>query len=115
MSVNTLLNGILDINVKNITANSLNAPSSANHNLIIDGTTTFKGNNHIGQAVIPHGAMVSAPVHIDNMNNDAVILITSREPNTGIWVVPTDDSFTVHTGVAVAADTRIDYFVLHAE
>ena len=50
------------------------------------------------------------------MNNDAIILITSKQPNTGIWVVPTDNSFTVHTSVVVATnDMHIDYFVLKAD
>ena len=125
MSVNTLLNGILDINVKNVITNDITAKKLVsngdlsifpNGNLYINGTTIFSGNNHIGQAVIPIGATVSDPVPINGMNNDAIILITSKQPNTGIWVVPINDSFTVHTSVVVATnDMHIDYFVLKAD
>lgn len=124
MSVNTLLNGILDINVKNVITNDITAKKLVsngdlsifpNGNLYITGTTIFNGNNHIGKVLIPTSAVVSDPVPINGMNNDAIILITSKQPNTGIWVVPIDDSFTVHTSVAVATNTIVDYFVLKAD
>jgi len=124
MSVSALLNGILDINVKNVITNDITAKKLvsngdlsifSNGNLSIEGTTIFNGNNHIGKTLIESGQMVSNLVPITGMNNDAIILITSEGPTTDLHVVSINDSFTVHTSVAVAVDTQINYFVLKAD
>ena len=108
MSVSALLNGILDINVKKITTNEV---SSNGGNILIDGTTTFVGNNHIGQATIPNGDS-EIEVPFVGMNNDAIILITARYQVSGLWVVADTDKFTIFTTTAVAVDTKVDYFIL---
>jgi hypothetical protein len=110
MSVSTLLNGILDINVKKITTNEV---SSNGGNILIDGTTTFVGNNHIGEAIIPNGDS-EIEVPFVGMNNDAVILLTSRNTVSNLWVEADTDKFTIFTDTTVGADTRVNYFILKA-
>ena len=112
MSICALFNGLLDINVKKITTNEV---LSNGGNIIIDGTTTFSSNNHIGQTMIPSLGTTSAAIPIPNMNNDAVILITARNSIDSLWVVPITGSFTVQTATPAGADIYVDYFVLKAD
>ena len=108
MSVSALLNGILDINVKKITTNEV---SSNGGNILIDGTTTFVGNNHIGEATIPD-TTTQVVVPFTGMNNDAVILLTSRNSVSSLWVVAGTDQFIIETATPVQADTKVNYFIL---
>jgi len=126
MSVSALLNGILDINVKKITTNEVSSNGGdilidAYHGklqingttgaILIDGTTTFVGNNHIGQATIPSGDS-EIVVPFDGMNNDAVILITPMGDIVNFWVEPTTDQFTIHTATTLTTDVKFSYFIL---
>jgi hypothetical protein len=110
MSVSALLNGFLDINVKKITTNEV---SSNGGNILIDGTTTFDNNNHIGEATILD-THTETTVPFIGMNNDAVILLTSRNSVSSLWVVAGTDEFIIETATPVGADTKVNYFVLKA-
>jgi hypothetical protein len=126
MSVSALLNGILDINVKKITTNEVSSNggnilidalngkleiNGTNGNILIDGTTTFVGNNHIGEATI-EDTHTQVVVPFNGMNNDAIILLTSRNSVSSLWVVAGTNQFIIETATPVAADTKVNYFIL---
>ena len=99
MSVSALLNGFLDINVRSISTKR------------IDGTVEFKDNNNIDNVLLPAN-QTQVVVPYAGMNNDAYIMLTSKNSIDSLWVVTGTDQFTIETATPVASDRQITYFVL---
>jgi hypothetical protein len=107
MSVSTLLNGILDINVKKITTNEIESIG----NLNISALKITLNSNGIGKTTLPTGD-TKIKVDVKGMNNDAIILLTPRDNIVNFWVEPDDEFFTIHTDTAPHTDVRFFYFIL---
>lgn len=99
MSVQALLDGILSINVKNITTKR------------IEGTLEFRSNNNIDNVILPAN-QTQVIVPYAGMNNDAYIMLTAKSPIDSLWVVAGTNQFTIETATPVASDRQITYFVL---